>query len=130
MKKGKNAIFTIPLELAHGASPPTIPPNSIAKGKKWNNPKDLDEVLDGTVISKIYGVEFTVKDGCKNDEEEGEGAVDYETSIVHGSTNLQCIAENSNLLPCYIQQVIPDNLTVFSNYKEKLLQNLPYIVCL
>ncbi|XXG79474.1 hypothetical protein AAC387_Pa09g0530 [Persea americana] len=72
MKKGENAIFTIPLELAYGesGSPPTIPPNTIAKGKKWNNPKDLAEVLvkyetlleDGTVISKFYGVEFTVKD--------------------------------------------------------------------
>ncbi|XXG79473.1 hypothetical protein AAC387_Pa09g0530 [Persea americana] len=91
MKKGENAIFTIPLELAYGesGSPPTIPPNTIAKGKKWNNPKDLAEVLvkyetlleDGTVISKFYGVEFTVKDSCKNDEEEGEGVVDYETSM-------------------------------------------------
>ena len=40
-------IFTIPLELAYGESrsPSTIPPNAIAKGKKWGNPKELDEVL-------------------------------------------------------------------------------------
>ncbi|KAJ8622102.1 hypothetical protein MRB53_030631 [Persea americana] len=66
-------IFTIPLELAYGESrsPSTIPPNAIAKGKKWGNPKELDEVLvkyetrleDGTMISKSYGMEFTIKNG-------------------------------------------------------------------
>ncbi|MFS8005225.1 putative peptidylprolyl isomerase [Helianthus anomalus] len=74
MKKGENALFTIPAELAYGESgwPPTIPPNAIllfdvqllswlsvknickdggifkkilSKGEKWENPKDLDEVL-------------------------------------------------------------------------------------
>ncbi|MQL90773.1 hypothetical protein Taro_023376 [Colocasia esculenta] len=74
MKKGENAIFTIPPDLAYGASgsPPTIPPNAtlqfdvellswasvkdickdggifkkiLTEGEKWENPKDPDEVL-------------------------------------------------------------------------------------
>lgn len=74
MKKGENAIFTIPSELAYGksGSPPTIPPDAtlqfdvellawtsvkdickdggifkkiVTEGEKWENPKDLDEVF-------------------------------------------------------------------------------------
>lgn len=100
MKKGENALFTIPADLAYGeaGSPPTIPPNStlqfdvqllswvsvkdickdggifkkiVKEGEKWENPKDLDEVIvnyevqleDGTVVAKADGVEFKVEDG-------------------------------------------------------------------
>ncbi|KAK9757208.1 hypothetical protein RND81_01G148200 [Saponaria officinalis] len=74
MKKGENAVFTIPAELAYGeaGSPPTIPPSAtlqfdvellswvsvkdickdggifkkiLAEGEKWENPKDADEVF-------------------------------------------------------------------------------------
>lgn len=74
MKKGENAIFTIPAELAYGEAgfPPTIPPSAtlqldvellswstvkdickdegiakevLTEAEIWENPKDLGEVL-------------------------------------------------------------------------------------
>ncbi|XP_076887371.1 peptidyl-prolyl cis-trans isomerase FKBP62-like [Bidens hawaiensis] len=100
MKKGENALFTIPADLAYGeaGSPPKIPSKAtlqfdveliswvsvkdickdggifkkiVKEGEKWENPKDLDEVLvnyevqleDGTQVAKSDGVEFTVQDG-------------------------------------------------------------------
>ncbi|CAN1302162.1 Peptidyl-prolyl cis-trans isomerase FKBP62 [Linum perenne] len=90
MKKGENAIFTIPAELAYGASgsPPTIPPNAtlqfdvellswssvkdickdggifkkiVVEGEKWENPKDLDEVFVKLIGKLENGTVFLKK---------------------------------------------------------------------
>ncbi|KAL0732960.1 hypothetical protein Bca4012_009170 [Brassica carinata] len=71
MKKGENAVFTIPPDLAYGESDGGVFKKIVSAGEKWETPKDLDEVLvkyeakleDGTVVEKSDGVEFTVKDG-------------------------------------------------------------------
>ncbi|KAI7748092.1 hypothetical protein M8C21_026102 [Ambrosia artemisiifolia] len=100
MKKGENALFTIPAELAYGesGSPPTIPPNAtlqfdvqllswlsvkdickdggifkkiLNKGENWENPKDLDEVLVNYEVRLEDGTVVAKSDGIEFTVEDG-----------------------------------------------------------
>ncbi|CAN1302157.1 Peptidyl-prolyl cis-trans isomerase FKBP65 [Linum perenne] len=100
MKKGENAIFTIPAELAYGASgsPPTIPPNAtlqfdvellswssvkdickdggifkkiVVEGEKWENPKDLDEVFVKYEVKLDDGTAVAKSEGVEFTVQEG-----------------------------------------------------------
>ncbi|KAK9944699.1 hypothetical protein M0R45_010255 [Rubus argutus] len=127
MKKGEDALFTIPPEMAYGASgsPPTIPPNAtlqfdvellswtsvnditkdggiikkvLKEGEKWENPKDLDEVIvkfeahleDKTLVAKSDSAEFTVQEGyfCPALSKAVKTMKKRRESIVNGETTI------------------------------------------
>eukprot|EP00262_Sarcandra_glabra_P009970 TRINITY_DN24803_c0_g1_i1.p1 TRINITY_DN24803_c0_g1~~TRINITY_DN24803_c0_g1_i1.p1 ORF type:complete len:578 (+),score=186.24 TRINITY_DN24803_c0_g1_i1:148-1881(+) len=100
MKKGENAIFTIPAELAYGeaGSPPTIPPKAtlqfdvellswssvkdickdgglfkkvLVEGEKWENPKDLDEVFVKYEAKLEDGTVISKSDGVEFTVQDG-----------------------------------------------------------
>ncbi|KAI4354290.1 hypothetical protein L6164_003165 [Bauhinia variegata] len=85
MKKGENAVFTIPSELAYGesGSPPTIPPNAIlqfdAELLSWTSVKDIFK--DGGIFKKI----LTEGEKGENPKDPDEVLVKYEAGLEDGT---------------------------------------------
>lgn len=85
MKKGEEALFTIPPDLAYGesGSPPTIPPNSTLMFDveliSWSSIKDICN--DGGIFKKIV----TEGDKWQNPKEQDEVTVKFTAKLQNGS---------------------------------------------